>query len=373
MDEITIKEHGLLFKGGMVAATLEDLKTQTRRIPTFQNSICGPRIRRDQWQYLQFNKAWVDDGPSPAGNPGPYLHVPYNDGDLTDVVYRVYPRVQPGDHIWIKETWGQDMTGEIFYKQDQDTLPSTLEKWRPSIFMPRAASRITCKVVNVRAQRIQVISENDCVAEGLKLLQGGIKSEFRNLWNSINAKRGHGWGKNDWVWVYDYKKIKPSQNHLDINMRRETVMLPRPPWHEYFLIIAAAVAMRATCRRRRYGAVIVKDNVIISTGYCGAPVGEPNCCDSDQECQRNIRGFGPGEGYDYCVSVHAEPNAIIKASRLDLQDATLYVAGIDANTGALVDSTPCSKCKAAIKNAKIEQVYYRCFDGGIKHIQVSTW
>lgn len=142
-------------------------------------------------------------------------------------------------------------------------------------------------------------------------------------------------------------------------------LLPRPTWDEWFLKLASVVAERATCTRRRYGAVLAKDNKIVSTGYCGAPAGDPNCCDGDNTCKRTEMGCAPGEGYDYCVSVHAEQNAIINAGVVQAAGATLYVAGIDAVTGAEVDGTPCSKCRPFIKNARIARVVIRQSDGGM--------
>lgn len=86
----------------------------------------------------------------------------------------------------------------------------------------------------------------------------------------------------------------------------------RPDWTEYFLDIAKAVGRRATCLRRRYGAIIVKDKIIISTGYNGAPRGEANCIDTGN-CERERLHVPKGQNYELCVAVHAEQNAIINA------------------------------------------------------------
>ena len=98
----------------------------------------------------------------------------------------------------------------------------------------------------------------------------------------------------------------------------------RPDWTEYFLDIAKAVGRRATCLRRRYGAIIVKDKIIISTGYNGAPRGDENCCDVGS-CWRERNNIPHGEQYEKCVAVHAEQNAIISASRRDMLGSTLYL------------------------------------------------
>jgi len=142
---------------------------------------------------------------------------------------------------------------------------------------------------------------------------------------------------------------------------------------QYYLNIAREVAARATCLRRRFGAVIVKNKQIISTGYCGAPRGTINCSDVGQ-CLREQLGARKGEHYEWCRSVHGEANAIIHASRLDMMGATLYLFGIDARTGQVVaDAEPCRMCKRMIINAGIEQVVIQAGEGQIRRVQVQTW
>ena len=127
----------------------------------------------------------------------------------------------------------------------------------------------------------------------------------------------------------------------------------RPTKEEYFLGIAEAVAKRSTCLRRQYGAVIVKNDVIVSTGYNGAPRGAENCCDQG-ECWREANNIPHGEQYEKCQAVHAEMNAIINANRADMVGATLYLAGIEG--GKRIDAKPCLMCEKAIKNAQIRWV-----------------
>ena len=128
----------------------------------------------------------------------------------------------------------------------------------------------------------------------------------------------------------------------------------RPTKDEYYLNIAEVVAQRATCLRRQYGAVIVKDDEIISTGYNGAPRGEPNCCDVGF-CWREANHIPHGEQYEKCVSVHAEQNAIISASRKDLLGSTLYLVGLE--NGVRIESPkPCDICRRLIKNSGIHTV-----------------
>lgn len=133
----------------------------------------------------------------------------------------------------------------------------------------------------------------------------------------------------------------------------------RPDWTEYFLDIAKAVGRRATCLRRRYGAIIVKDKIIISTGYNGAPRGEANCIDTGN-CERERLHVPKGQNYELCVAVHAEQNAIINASRSEMLGATLYLVGLECSDGSYVRAAaPCSLCKRMIINAGIERVIVR--------------
>ena len=128
----------------------------------------------------------------------------------------------------------------------------------------------------------------------------------------------------------------------------------RPTKDAYYLNIAEVVAQRSTCLRRRYGAVIVKDDEIISTGYNGAPRGEPNCCDVGT-CWREANHIPHGEQYEKCVSVHAEQNAIISASRKNLLNSTLYLVGLE-NGVRIVDPKPCDICRRLIRNSGINEV-----------------
>lgn len=122
----------------------------------------------------------------------------------------------------------------------------------------------------------------------------------------------------------------------------------RPNKDKYYLSIAQVVASRSTCLDKQYGAVIVKNDEIIATGYNGAPRGEVNCCDVGK-CAREHSARG--EGYLVCPAVHAEQNAIISASRNEMIDATLYLACIEN-----VKPRPCEICRRMIKNSGITRV-----------------
>ena len=125
----------------------------------------------------------------------------------------------------------------------------------------------------------------------------------------------------------------------------------------YYLSIAAEVARRSTCLRRQYGAVIVKNDEIVATGYNGAPRGDENCCDVGS-CWRERNNIPHGEQYEKCVAVHAEQNAIISASRRDMLGSTLYLSGFEAGR-PIEDATPCLICARLIKNAGSARVVNR--------------
>lgn len=126
----------------------------------------------------------------------------------------------------------------------------------------------------------------------------------------------------------------------------------------YYLDIAQTVAERGTCLRRKFGAVIVKNDTIVSTGYAGAPRGRKNCCDIGT-CLRQEYNIPAGERYELCRSVHAEANAIIAASRESMLGATLYLACISRDRSLYSGTSCCSMCRRLIINAGIETVVVR--------------
>ncbi|MDH3890515.1 MAG: dCMP deaminase family protein [candidate division Zixibacteria bacterium] len=128
---------------------------------------------------------------------------------------------------------------------------------------------------------------------------------------------------------------------------------------DYYLSIAEAVSRKGTCLRRNFGAIIVIDDHIISTGYTGSPRKAPNCNDIGQ-CLREKYNIPHGERYELCRSVHAEMNAIIHASREQMIGATMYLVGFDFKTNDIVsDAEPCKMCKRIIMNSGVERVIVR--------------
>lgn len=216
-----MKEHPILFSTEMVKAILDGRKTQTRRLLKRQPLDILPMVDpvKDGWVTLD------------TRNP--------NHGSIIKCRYG-----NVGDRLWVRESHTWVTLGEkdpwkdraiddgsfrrmpdgspvsMCYKADGYKIPST---WRPSIHMPRWASRITLEIASIRVQRIQDISEEDAIAEGIPHYRDSeywkmfnckdgfstkAKNAFMSLWNSINEKRGYGWEKNPWVWVIEFKRVK---------------------------------------------------------------------------------------------------------------------------------------------------------------------
>ena len=141
----------------------------------------------------------------------------------------------------------------------------------------------------------------------------------------------------------------------------------------YYLDIAQTVAERGTCLRRNFGAIIVKHDEIIATGYNGAPRGRTNCSDHG-ECMREKLNVPKGQRYELCRSVHAEANCIISAPRTDMIGSSLYLTCLDAKTGLLYGEVePCSMCKRLIINAGIEKVIVRIAPSEYRVFLVNDW
>ena len=141
----------------------------------------------------------------------------------------------------------------------------------------------------------------------------------------------------------------------------------------YYLDIAESVLKRGTCLRRNYGAIIVKNDEIVATGYTGAPRGRKNC-DEMGFCMREHLQIPSGQRYELCRSVHAEANAIISAQRSDMIGAVLYLAGREMKTGKIIDyPESCSMCRRLIINAGIETVVTRDSAGHIRQTPVAQW
>jgi len=143
-----------------------------------------------------------------------------------------------------------------------------------------------------------------------------------------------------------------------------------------YLNCAEVFAYRSTCIKRKYGAVIVKDDVVISTGYNGAPRGFDNCCDLGV-CPRIDRNMHQGEGYEICRAIHAEENALLNCSRQQTMGADLYLVGVNPKDNSIHEAKPCPLCARAIIQAGIRNVYLRVGEGSNNYIVIPakelTW
>lgn len=227
MTTTAVKELPILFKGRLVRAILDGRKTQTRRVVKLDAELKARGC-------TSLEGAWVD----PGFGDGQYLHVP----GPHETFHRLHsPYGFKGDRLWVRETWqvvyptgepnqysvlqptGTDPQrhGKVLFhadhaaeKADEPRFP-----WRPSIFMRRWASRIALEITGVRVERLQQISEEDAVAEGISRGNGILYADeplseqlphlvFKGLWDSINEKRGFGWEKNPWVWVIEFRRAQ---------------------------------------------------------------------------------------------------------------------------------------------------------------------
>lgn len=219
-----MSEKPILFSTPMVRAIQKLIKTMTRRL----NGLKEINENPDQWSICQF---------AYDRRTGLRVEVTFKDHERN--LKHIKIPYQIGDILWVRETWTDptpDKCGyPILYKADlpmhwdacdtehgdEVTLRVEDYKWRPSIFMPRAACRLFLKVKNVRVERLQDITEEDARAEGVSPNMTSIAAtrpeeipaihqiEFIKLWNSLNAKRGYGWDSNPWVFVVDFEVIKP--------------------------------------------------------------------------------------------------------------------------------------------------------------------
>jgi dCMP deaminase len=147
----------------------------------------------------------------------------------------------------------------------------------------------------------------------------------------------------------------------------------RPSKDQYYLDLARQVSRRGTCLRRQYGAVVVKDDQIVSTGYAGAPRGVVNCVDLGR-CLRDELGVPPGQRYELCRSVHAEMNAVIHASRAQTLGAVLYLSGVEVASGLpTARPEPCLLCRRVIINAGIKEVVVQPRDQDIQRLDPQQW
>lgn len=203
-----MREHPILFSAPMILAILDGRKTQTRRVIKQQphrTTTAAQHVDSNWWEWKR----------------GGRFRCPYG---------------QPGDRLWVRETWRPGMHPEwlcaVQYRADLQWLKPTgldentgyifadwcdrePQKWSPSIHMPRWASRITLEITGVRVERLQAISDADARAEGVTATPA--ISAYRNLWNTINAQRGYCWESNPWVWVLEFNPWKLAGTNVEVD------------------------------------------------------------------------------------------------------------------------------------------------------------
>ena len=186
-----MKERPILFSGAMVRAILDDKKTQTRRVMKPQPAyVWGWGVTRSDSEHFSAHVRY------PGGHqPDPWVRCVYG---------------KPGDRLWVRETWMCDgygrrhqSQGMVRYRADAESMGA----WRPSIFMPRWASRLLLENIGVRVERLQDISDADILAEGFPEDPPSYAEGFAAKWNEINPK--YPWSSNPWVWVIEFKRVQP--------------------------------------------------------------------------------------------------------------------------------------------------------------------
>lgn len=230
------REFGLLMKPELIARTKAGKKTMTRRLPVATNSLVDGSRNLKLWPTLDFRLAFVDPGPSPAGNPGPYLKVPRRLKD-DEATCRVYPQWRPGDRLWVREGMREKGTRWVYSSDradvevdEKDTaamltwLQHRERTYSTALHMPKWACRLWLEVTAVRPERLQSITAADVIAEGFEVpdvdytvpdrpdfldaeREAYARQLFARVWDEINGHRAK-WAANPWLWVVSYRVLE---------------------------------------------------------------------------------------------------------------------------------------------------------------------
>ncbi len=223
-----MREHPIPFIGPMVQAILDGRKTMTRRVvknPFYNCPECFSCSVKHNYEQLHNADGTPNDAAFYFGEE-PYLKVlscehTQESGGRVRCLYG-----EPGDRLWVRETWGyakeaDPHTGKFMPRYKATHKGDDVIKWHPSIHLRRIDARITLEITGVRVERVQDISTRDAVREGVVIEGSGMldacdiasqaRERFRDLWDSLNAKRGYGWDANPYVWVIEFKRIGAGQ------------------------------------------------------------------------------------------------------------------------------------------------------------------
>lgn len=207
--ELVLKERPILFSSEMVRAILEGRKTQTRRVVKLKEFQPCTFPEGSEWIFRDKRDCW-------------------NDVSTKLLIDNYCPYGKPGDKLWVRETWAHDdmdckdahcgNSDHIWYRASEEPIVADSfagsAAWKPSIFMPRWASRITLEIVNIRVERLHQIDKAGATAEGItadfynRTALSWWYEFFSEYWDSLNAKRGYSWESNPWVWVIEFKRLE---------------------------------------------------------------------------------------------------------------------------------------------------------------------
>ncbi|MDR0936165.1 MAG: hypothetical protein LBM98_05720 [Oscillospiraceae bacterium] len=202
--EILQTAKPILFSGEMVRAILVGNKTQTRRVikPKYSNTVFEMRTDKYGTRLIE-----IEEKTPPVDNGnGTMRH-------KVRMAIDVAQRFKRGDLLYVRETW-VEAEDYYFYKADStqkmlEMLNEDEHKWRPSIHMPKQAARLFLRVTDVRVERLQDITVDDALSEGITFVSSPQHAvdQYVELWNNLNAKRGYSWDTNPWVWVYTFERV----------------------------------------------------------------------------------------------------------------------------------------------------------------------